>query len=76
MPVVRTQADDGSCVEAPQFALDQGFTGDSYCVARVGHLLCVMKHSTGLRLSDAICVLQPEVIRYLFASGISGPMKY
>jgi hypothetical protein len=29
MPVVRTEGDDGRRVEAPQFALDNGFAGDS-----------------------------------------------
>ena len=40
MPVVRTEGDDGRLIEAPQFALDNGFSGDSCLKAfSIRHLM-------------------------------------
>lgn len=55
MPLVRTREDDGRFIEAPQYALDKGYTG--------------------LRLCDAIVLLQPEIIRTTFRSGIAAVLS-
>jgi hypothetical protein len=38
MPVVRTQEDDGSHIEGPQYALDKGYTGCSHCAQEGMHV--------------------------------------